>query len=66
MRAIDPMLFVIVTSVALARSSLLMESRFSLLIMCPKLHKIKVMAKDTECTGIIGLLYVKIGPQSLI
>lgn len=33
MRAMDPMLLVMVTSVALARSSLLMLSRFSLLIM---------------------------------
>lgn len=32
-RAMDPMLLVMVTSVALARSSLLMLSRFSLLIM---------------------------------
>lgn len=36
-RAMDPMLLVMVTSVALARSSLLMLSRFSLLIMWPKL-----------------------------
>lgn len=37
--AMDPMLLVMVTSVALARSSLLMLSRFSLLIMWPKLWK---------------------------
>lgn len=37
MRAMEPMLLVMVTSVALARSSLLMLSRFSLLIMWPKL-----------------------------
>lgn len=39
MRAMDPMLLVMVTSVALARSSLLMLSRFSLLIMWPKLSR---------------------------
>lgn len=37
MRAMEPMLLVIVTKVALARSSLDMLSLFSLLIMCPKL-----------------------------
>lgn len=37
MRAMEPMLFVMVTRVALARSSLLMLSRLSLLIMWPKL-----------------------------
>lgn len=36
-RAMEPMLLVMVTKVARARSSLLMESRFSLLIMLPKL-----------------------------
>lgn len=37
MRAMEPMLLVIVTKVALARSSLEILSLFSLLIMCPKL-----------------------------
>lgn len=37
MRVIEPMLFVMVTSVALARSSLETESLFSLDIMFPKL-----------------------------
>ena len=38
-RAIEPILFVIVTRVAFARSSLLTSMRFSLLIMLPKLQK---------------------------
>lgn len=38
-RAMEPMLLVMVIKVALARSSLLTESRFSLLIMFPKLEK---------------------------
>lgn len=37
MRVIEPMLFVMVTSVALAKSSFETESRFSLQIMLPKL-----------------------------
>lgn len=45
MRVIEPMLFVIVTSVALAKSSLETESRFSLHIMLPKL-KIYTQNKD--------------------
>lgn len=39
MRVIEPMLFVMVTSVALAKSSFETESRFSLHIMLPKLKK---------------------------
>lgn len=38
MRVIEPMLFVMVTSVALAKSSFETESRFSLHIMLPKLE----------------------------
>lgn len=37
-RAMEPILFVIVTSVALARSSLLILLRRSLEFICPKLH----------------------------
>lgn len=38
-RAMEPMLLVMVIRVAFARSSLLTDSRFSLLIMFPKLQR---------------------------
>src|SRR6218665_163606 len=46
--AIEPMLLVMVTSVALARSSLLTSLRLSSLIMCPKLDTDHLIT-DKEC-----------------
>lgn len=63
-RAMEPMLLVMVIKVALARSSLLTESRFSLLIMFPKLEKtilgVKSPSESQEKTGIAYLTKVLI------